>query len=80
MLKGAEIIVGRPGASLEPLDFGALEESLEETHGAKAKEVDVMSAALYPKVCGGFQRKPFSLPYIPNKCCHSTSSSLMKLS
>lgn len=53
VLKGAESLIGRPGASLEPLDFGALKDELEETHGITAKEVDIMSAALYPKVCRG---------------------------
>ena len=53
VLKGAVPITGRPGASLEPLDFSALEDELEKTHGVTAKEVDVMSAALYPKVSAG---------------------------
>ena len=53
MLKGAPPVTGRPGASLEPLDFGALKDELEKTHGVTAKEVDIMSAALYPKVSTG---------------------------
>ena len=52
-MKGAAPITGRPGASLEPLDFGALKDELETKHGVTAKEVDIMSAALYPKVSTG---------------------------
>ena len=50
VLKGTEPIVGRPGASLEPFDFGALQDKLQEKHNVQVKEVDLMSAALYPKV------------------------------
>ncbi|XP_076442517.1 pyruvate carboxylase, mitochondrial-like isoform X2 [Babylonia areolata] len=50
VLKGAKSFKGRPGATMEPLDFSKLEHKLEESHNMKVKEVDVMSAALYPKV------------------------------
>jgi len=54
VLKGAETIDGRPGESLESLDFSSLKESLEEKHEAPMSEEDVMSAALYPQVFDDF--------------------------
>lgn len=42
-------VQGRPGASLEALDFDALKKELKESH-PHVTEKDVMSAALYPKV------------------------------
>ena len=51
MLKGAKpYYEGRPGESMEPLDFGAIKDHLETTHNVQAKDELVMSAALYPKV------------------------------
>ncbi|XP_070180622.1 pyruvate carboxylase, mitochondrial-like isoform X2 [Littorina saxatilis] len=50
VLKGVKPIDGRPGASLEPLDFGALKEELEKNHNIQIRDLDVVSAALYPKV------------------------------
>ncbi len=49
-------IDGRPGASLQPLDFDALRQRLEETHGVKMREVDLVSAALYPQVFDDYKR------------------------
>ncbi|EEB20545.1 pyruvate carboxylase, putative, partial [Pediculus humanus corporis] len=42
-------VEGRPGSSMEPLDFENLKKSLESTYD-NITERDVMSAALYPKV------------------------------
>ena len=50
ILKGAATIEGRPGESLEALDFDSLKQSLEEKHETTFSDEDVMSAALYPKV------------------------------
>ena len=50
VLKGAEKIEGRPGASLPPLNFEDIKETLSEKYGTHITEEDVMSAALYPKV------------------------------
>lgn len=50
VLKGAEKIEGRPGATLPPLNFEDIKESLVEKYGNFVTEEDVMSAALYPKV------------------------------
>ena len=41
---------GRPGATLEPMDFDTVRVDLEERHGEAMSEQDVMSYALYPKV------------------------------
>src|SRR5690606_12728037 len=43
-------ITGRPGATLEPLDFEQLRKDLREKHGPGLRDVDLLSAALYPKV------------------------------
>lgn len=45
-------IKGRPGASMEPLDFNALRKQLTEKYGNIVNITDnhVMSAAMYPKV------------------------------
>ncbi|XP_068682067.1 pyruvate carboxylase, mitochondrial-like [Montipora capricornis] len=51
ILKGRPTIEGRPGESLEPLDFDALKSKLQEDFGQNAiQDQDVLSAALYPKV------------------------------
>jgi len=54
ILKGAATIEGRPGESLEALDFDSFKEDLEGKHETKFSEEDVMSAALYPKVFDDF--------------------------
>lgn len=55
ILKGLPKIEGRPGETLQPLDFAKLTKELKEVHGnVVIKETDVMSAALYPKVCEDF--------------------------
>ncbi|XP_064604061.1 pyruvate carboxylase, mitochondrial-like [Liolophura sinensis] len=51
ILKGAQRVEGRPGASMEPFDFDKLQSEMVERHGQSViREEDVMSAALYPKV------------------------------
>ncbi|RUS77143.1 hypothetical protein EGW08_015099 [Elysia chlorotica] len=50
VLKGAEKIEGRPGASLPPLNFDTIKDTLVQKYGTHITEEDVMSAALYPKV------------------------------
>lgn len=54
-LKGLEPIKGRPGASMEALDFDALKASLaEEFKSQKISDEDVMSAVMYPKEARSF--------------------------
>lgn len=55
MLKSLSRIEGRPGASLPPMDFKALEEGLRSSHGDEITPEDVMSAAMYPKVFQEFK-------------------------
>jgi pyruvate carboxylase len=49
-LHGRARIEGRPGAELPALDLDALAARLRERWGEQIREVDVLSAALYPKV------------------------------
>jgi pyruvate carboxylase len=56
VLRGQKTLSGRPGASMPPLDLVALEADLKQKHGARVRDVDVMSAALYPQVFDEFQR------------------------
>ena len=49
-LRGQPPLPGRPGASLPPLDLDALRGKLEAEHGPELRDVDVLSAALYPQV------------------------------
>ncbi len=50
VLKGLKPLEGRPGASLAPADLETLGEELRAKHVGEIRDVDVMSAALYPKV------------------------------
>ncbi|KAG0427603.1 hypothetical protein HPB47_025355, partial [Ixodes persulcatus] len=54
ILKDTVRIEGRPGQTLPPLDLDALKAKLTEQYGPRLKDVDVMSAAMYPKVCDEF--------------------------
>lgn len=47
-------IEGRPGSSMEDFDFHALEQKLKKRFGDGIRAVDVLSAALYPKVTEEF--------------------------
>lgn len=53
ILKGLPHISGRPGETLPPIDFRALEESLRERFDSISK-FDVMSYAMYPNVAADF--------------------------
>lgn len=55
VLKSLPRIDGRPGASLPPMDFKALEEGLRAAHDDDITPEDVMSAAMYPKVFQEFK-------------------------
>ncbi|KAI0215761.1 Pyruvate carboxylase, mitochondrial [Lamellibrachia satsuma] len=54
ILKGAPKMEGRPGASMPPLDFKALKADLQEQHGMRITDRDVLSSAMYPKVFDDF--------------------------
>jgi pyruvate carboxylase len=44
-------IDGRPGASMEPLDFKKIKADLRSKFGKHITDVDVTSYVMYPKVC-----------------------------
>ena len=51
VLKGAKVYEARPGAAIPPVDFERLKAELKEKFPQeKIRDVDVMSAALYPQV------------------------------
>lgn len=50
IIKKLPKIEGRPGASLPPLDLEALRRTLVKKYGPAIRDVDALSAALYPKV------------------------------
>jgi pyruvate carboxylase len=54
ILKGSPTVDGRPGASMEHIDFVQLKKDLVEKHGTEIRDVDVLSAALYPQVFDDF--------------------------
>ncbi|MCA9691947.1 MAG: pyruvate carboxylase, partial [Myxococcales bacterium] len=56
VLRGRPRIEGRPGASLPSLDLDARRRALEDTHGPTIRDVDVLSAALYPEVFDEYMR------------------------
>ena len=50
ILRDLPPIEGRPGASMPDLDFAALTSELQRKWGSHVRDVDVVSAALYPQV------------------------------
>ncbi len=66
VLKSLARVEGRPGASLPPLDFQALEKQLQDSYGDEITPEDVMSAAMYPKVFQEF--KEFTKTFGPVDC------------
>lgn len=66
MLKDLPRVEGRPGASLAPLDFEALEAELRSRHGDDITPEDVLSAAMYPQVFEEF--KAFTANFGPVEC------------
>ena len=54
VVRNHEVVEGRPGASLEPFDFGAAKAELVRRFGARIRDVDVISHALYPQVFGEY--------------------------
>uniref|UniRef100_A0A9J7XZN9 pyruvate carboxylase n=1 Tax=Cyprinus carpio carpio TaxID=630221 RepID=A0A9J7XZN9_CYPCA len=69
VLKSLPRIEGRPGASLPPMDFEALESDLRMAHGDEITPEDVMSAAMYPKVFQEF--KEFTSKFGPVDCLNT---------
>jgi pyruvate carboxylase len=48
-------VEGRPGAALPPVDLAGLRRELRAEHGPHLRDVDVLSAALYPRVWGEYR-------------------------
>ncbi|XP_035267705.1 pyruvate carboxylase, mitochondrial isoform X1 [Anguilla anguilla] len=69
VLKSLPRLEGRPGASLAPMDFQALEKQLREAHGDDITPEDMMSAAMYPKVFQEF--KEFTSSFGPVGCLNT---------
>uniref|UniRef100_A0A7E4VII3 Pyruvate carboxylase n=2 Tax=Panagrellus redivivus TaxID=6233 RepID=A0A7E4VII3_PANRE len=55
VLRGKPKIENRPGEDLPSLDFAKLQADLEDKHGRKLREVDVMSSAMFPKEFDEFE-------------------------
>ncbi|KAI6190009.1 Pyruvate carboxylase [Aphelenchoides bicaudatus] len=55
VLRGKTPIDSRPGEHLKPLDFDKVRKSLEEKHGRKLRDVDIMSSVMFPKVFDEFE-------------------------
>ena len=56
VLRGKPKIDKRVGEDLPSLDLAKLKQDLEEKHGRKLREVDVMSSAMFPKEFDDFER------------------------
>nr|XP_023659290.1 pyruvate carboxylase, mitochondrial-like [Paramormyrops kingsleyae] len=69
VLKSLPRVEGRPGASLAPMDFDALEKRLRAAHSDDITPEDVMSAAMYPKVFQEFRE--FTNTFGPVDCLNT---------
>ncbi|KAK0411400.1 hypothetical protein QR680_005636 [Steinernema hermaphroditum] len=56
VLRGKPKIDGRPGDNMKPYDFETTQKDLEEKHGRKLRDVDVMSSAMFPKEFDEFEQ------------------------
>ncbi|EYC27024.1 hypothetical protein Y032_0009g478 [Ancylostoma ceylanicum] len=56
VLRGKPKAKGRAGEDMAPLDLDKLKTDLEEKHGRKLREEDVMSYAMFPSVFDEFER------------------------
>lgn len=56
ILRGKPKIEGRPGATLLPMDFEKKKQELEEKHGRKLRDVDLMSSAMFPREFDEFEQ------------------------
>ena len=55
MLRGAEIVVGRPGQHLPDYDFVKVKKELEEEFDGEVTDENVVTYALYPHVYRDFR-------------------------
>ncbi|KAL7073497.1 hypothetical protein ACQ4LE_007563 [Meloidogyne hapla] len=56
ILRGKKKIDGRPGEGMPPMDLEKKKKELEEKHGRKLREVDVMSSAMFPREFDDFEQ------------------------
>src|SRR5439155_11772469 len=56
LLRGAEPVKGRPGASMPAADFAGEKESLEKKTGHAVSNQDLLSYLLYPEVFAKFEK------------------------
>ncbi|CAJ0577237.1 unnamed protein product, partial [Mesorhabditis spiculigera] len=56
VLRGKPKIDGRGGENMAPMDLEKAKKDLEEQHGRKLRDVDVMSWAMFPKVFDDFEQ------------------------
>eukprot|EP00747_Dinoflagellata_sp_TGD_P092615 gnl/TRDRNA2_/TRDRNA2_165474_c0_seq1.p1 gnl/TRDRNA2_/TRDRNA2_165474_c0~~gnl/TRDRNA2_/TRDRNA2_165474_c0_seq1.p1 ORF type:complete len:460 (+),score=111.32 gnl/TRDRNA2_/TRDRNA2_165474_c0_seq1:188-1381(+) len=72
VLKGAPVLKGRPGDSLEPIDWEQLRVSSQEKHGRSMSERELVSAAMYPKVYDDYIafRKEYGDVSVLPTCCY----------
>uniref|UniRef100_A0A183BLK8 Pyruvate carboxylase n=1 Tax=Globodera pallida TaxID=36090 RepID=A0A183BLK8_GLOPA len=56
VLRGKTKIEGRPGAELAPFDFSSHKRTLTEKHGRELRDVDAMSAAMFPREFDEFEQ------------------------
>ncbi|MCA9651488.1 MAG: pyruvate carboxylase [Myxococcales bacterium] len=77
VVRGRELMKGRPGATLPPLDLKGLRAELHDKHGPNIREVDVLSAALYPKVFdeyAKFRIEHSDVSVLPTRQCFAPMS------
>ncbi len=70
--RGVGLVEGRPGGSLADMDLETLARSIRAKHGEQLRDVDVLSAALYPRVFDEYMefRREFSdISLLPTRAC-----------
>lgn len=70
--RGVGLVEGRPGHSLPSMDLEALGQAIRAKHGSQLRDVDVLSAALYPQVFDEymeFRREYSDISLLPTRAC-----------
>jgi pyruvate carboxylase len=70
--RGVGLVEGRPGGSLPEMDLEGLADAIRAKHGNQLRDVDVLSAALYPQVFDEYMefRREFSdISLLPTRAC-----------
>lgn len=72
VVRDRPMVEGRPGASMKPLNLQKLRSQLHDKHGPRIQYVDVLSAALYPKVFDEYMRfriENSDISVLPTRYC-----------